>query len=354
VLTAGGTASGDHVVLNATWTDAVLPGMPDYQITTTEMKVLRGLLSIQTGDLVPPTAGYNPFAGPIQLDEFGWVFVPGIEEGDNVRVSVDFSNGDCDVMGWWAGTDNTTWTYGNNLLADQMATGAKPEVGSFIAGRDGTLAIGVFDYDGSTGTFEVTVDTRAGLEPAAVDGKTFELDTYPLGTNGVFAVAIASDTGTNVKFSLEFAGITLINYFAPELSNIAVSGAGAVKTITWDVSDVNADDTHLFEVLLSADDGVTWQLLDKDLTAHTYSWDSTGFYTRSYKVEVRVADSYGLTDSIISEPFNGGTINTVTETTTTTTTTTTATGIEILYIGLIGGIGVGVVIVLILFLVRKK
>ena len=354
VLTAGGTASGDHVVLNATWTDAVLPGMPDYQITTTEMKVLRGLLSIQTGDLVPPTAGYNPFAGPIQLDEFGWVFVPGIEEGDNVRVSVDFSNGDCDVMGWWAGTDNTTWTYGNNLLADQMATGAKPEVGSFIAGRDGTLAIGVFDYDGSTGTFEVTVDTRAGLEPAAVDGKTFELDTYPLGTNGVFAVAIASDTGTNVKFSLEFAGITLINYFAPELSNIAVSGAGAVKTITWDVSDVNADDTHTFEVLLSADDGVTWQLLDKDLTAHTYSWDSTGFYTRSYKVEVRVADSYGLTDSIISEPFNGGTINTVTETTTTTTTTTTATGIEILYIGLIGGIGVGVVIVLILFLVRKK
>lgn len=354
VLTSGGTAAGDHVVLNATWTDAVLPGMPDYQITTVEMKVLRGLLSIQSGDLIPPTPGYSPFSGVVQLDEFAWVFVPGIEEGDNVRVTVDFTNGDCDIMAWWAGTDNTTWTYGNNLLEDQAATGAHPEYAEFVADQDGTLAVGVFDYDGATGTFEVTVDTRAGLEPDAVDGKTFELDTYPLGANGVFAVAISSDTGTNVKFNVEISSLTLTNYFAPELSNLAVSGAGPVKSISWDVSDVNADDTQTFEVLVSSDEGLTWQLLNKDLTAESYSWDSTGFYIQDYMIQVRTTDSYGLGDSINSALFEAGTVPTVPTTTTTTTTTTTVTGIEILYIGLIGGIGVGVVIVLILFLVRKK
>jgi len=377
VVTAGGKAAGDHVRLNATWTDAVLTGMPDYYITSIQMKILKGLLFTGTSTLHVPTGGYNPFSGIVQLGQFSWVYVPGIMTGDNVRLSIDFSVGDCDIMAWWAGTDNTTWSYGTNLLGDTMATGNKPETGSFASDRDGTLAIGVFDYSAAPGEAYVTVDTRVGLEPSGVYGRTFEIDTYPLAVslngNGTFGVLISSDTGTNLRFSQEIANVEIDNLFKPHLGAVLVSGSGAAKTITWTVSDLNAGDEHYYEVAFSDDGGISFQLLTKHLNTTSFAWDTTGFAYRLAGYQIRVIaldndpayntasiDNYwpGLSDARVSASFTAGTVTTtppVTSTTTTPPTTTPVTGgIDPLWIGLFGGIGVGIVVVLILFLVRKK
>jgi hypothetical protein len=352
----GDTLTGDHVVINATYPSFDLPNMPEFEIDSMQIGFLSGVFYQGTGDLVVPDASYDPFSGPVQLDQFSFEFVPGIVEGDTVDITVDFSNGDCDIMVWWAGTDNTTWSYGNNLVADQMATGAHPEVGSFVAGQDGTLAVGVFNYDLTAGaTYEVTVDTRVGVYESAA-GATVTYDTYDLERNGTFQVQIVATTETNIGFEVNLAELTFENYFSPKFTSVAVTGAGAVKTIDWVVTDQNAADNHTFEVLLSADDGVSYQLIATGLDALTFDWDSTGFAIDNYTVLIRVTDSYGLTDEIESDSFEAGT---VTVTTDTDTDTDTDTGlpplpIPLLWIGLIGGIGVGVVVILILFLVKKR
>ncbi|MHA1248117.1 MAG: S8 family serine peptidase [Candidatus Thorarchaeota archaeon] len=370
----GDTIVGDHATINATYPTFGLANMPELEVTSMSVSLLSGLYFTYEGDLVIPTSGYNPFSGIIHLDEFAWVRVDGIKAGDNVRVVVDFTNGDCDIMAWWADTDNTTWTYDNNLLGDQMATGAKPEVGSFIASKDGSVMFGIFDYDGEEGTFTITVDTRAG-ETESAKGSTVLFDTYQMLKNGTFQVKVEATTATNIGFVVNLAELTCQNFFAPDISNVQVSKNGNLVNITWDLYDRNAGDDHYFEIAISHDGGLTYQLLAVNVTDMFYVWDSTGFEEGEYKVRVTVFDcdpadpmgikpfgqgNYwpGLSDTAYSSTFTAGSVPPVTTTPTTTTTapTTTAPPIQIdpLVIGLLGGIGVGVVVILILFLVKKK
>ncbi|MFW9848303.1 MAG: hypothetical protein ACFFF4_04140, partial [Candidatus Thorarchaeota archaeon] len=352
----GNSLWGDHVVLNASYPAFNLPNMPEYEVTSATLGFLSGVYSQHSGPNVIPSASYDPFSGPLDLTQFAWDYVDGIGEGDTVDIEVGFTNGDCDIMVFWADTDNTTWAYSNGLTGSDMATGANPEVGQFTADRDGRLAVGIFDYDLSAGTWTVTVDTRVGVYETAT-GPEVTYDTYDLGRNGTFQVQLTATTATNLDFEVNFAALTFGNYFKPYVNSVDVTGSGAVKTITWTMSDLNAGDTHEYEVLLSADDGDTFQLIATGLTALTYDWDSTGFTIDNYVVKVRVEDSYGLTDEMDSTSFSAGTVEPPSTTTTpppTTTPTTTITGIDPLWIGLIGGIGVGLVVVLILFLVRKR
>ncbi|MDF1541217.1 MAG: hypothetical protein P1Q69_20130, partial [Candidatus Thorarchaeota archaeon] len=227
---------------------------------------------------------------------------------------------------------------------------------TLAATRDGTLAIGVFNYEGSPGTYSMSVDNRAGLEPTRIYGTTFEIDTYDLGANASYALLVNSQTGTNIQYAMEIPDVTINNFFKPHLENLTIDHVAVQVAIDWDMFDLNADDNHTYEVLLSSDNGVSFQLVAAGITDTEYEWDSAGFLIRDYIVQVRVTDSYGLTDSVTSAAFEAGTV-TITTSTTTTTTTTTLTDvwlIDPLIIGLIGGIGVGLVVVLILFLVKKK
>ncbi len=368
----GDTLVGDHVVINATYPEFNLPNMPEFEVSDIQIGFLSGIFFDEVGTLVIPDSNYNPFSGaPVQLDQFAWMKVDGIKEGDNVAVTVDFTNGDCDIMAWWADTDNSTWTYNNNLLGDQMATGAKPEHGSFTADRSGSVMFGIFDYDLEEGSFELIVDTRVGVYESA-DGASVTYDTYQFLKNGTFQVQIVADTETNIGFEVNLAALTFQNFFAPKLTGVDVSVSGATVTLTWNATDKNAGDDLYYEVLLSSDGGLTYQLLSKNLTDTTYTWDSTGFYQKdTYRFMVRVYDNdptvnpsvatgywMGLSDSIESDTFTAGTVPVPTPTTTpppeTTTTTPVTGGLDPMILGLIAGVGVGVVVVLILFLVKKR
>ncbi|MBD3405381.1 MAG: S8 family serine peptidase [Candidatus Lokiarchaeota archaeon] len=369
----GETLTGDHIVLNATYPDFNLPNMPEFEVTDMEMSLLSGLYEVKTGSLVIPDASYDPFSGVIDTDQFAWAYVEGIKDGDTVDIVADFSNGDCDIMVWWADIDNGTWTYGNNLVEDQMASSAHPEIGQFVADQDGTIAIGIFDYDLQEGTYEVEVDTRTGQTETAT-GRTVTFDTYQMLKNGAYQVLISAETKINLAYSVNLLDLTLNNLIAPELENITINGDGAIKNIDWNITDPNLNDEHIYEIYLSQDGGLTYQLLSSGFKTHNYTWNSTGFVIRStYKVRVVVFDNDtvdrpagfevwpGLSDQIESGLFEAGTYtppepttSTSTSTSDTTTTTEAPPGVDLLWIGLFGGIGTGVVIVLILYLVKKK
>jgi len=363
---------GDHAVVNMSFSAFNVVNLPEYEIDYVEIGFLSGLYEVVTGDLVIPSASYDPFSGAIQLDQFAWARVDGIVEGDTVAIEVDFSNGDCDIMVWWADTDNSTWTYANNLVGDAMATGAKPEIGSFVAGRSGAIMVGIFDYDLQAGTYEVTVDTLVGVTDSA-DANEVLYDTYDLLRNGTFTVEVYAYTDTGVVWDVTYLTLTFENFFAPEMKTVTVAGTGAQKTISWTSSDLNAGDEHFYEVLISADGGTTYQLIALNITTTSYVWDSTSFLTRdTYRAKVKVFDNdptenpdaaatgefwMGLTDSMESSVFSAGTLAPPTTTTPPPTTTTEEPVIPILdplIIGLIAGIGAGVVVVLILFLVKKR
>jgi len=387
-LSGGGTAAGDHVTLNATWTYPAVGGIPEFVVTTTEIKVLYGTLFDSGDQPLVNNLGSNPFSGVINSAAFSWESVP-VGLGDVARVVVDFTNGDCDIMAWYSTTDMGSRTYANNILGAQMATGAHPEVGSFTVTQTGTVEFGIFNYDNAAGTYRLTVDTRLGLEPARVDTDTIEIDTYYLMANATYSVLIDSDTGTNIHYMVEIPDIYIGNFFAPV---VTVDVPDEISTnyfnITWSSYDRNADDENYYAVLLSNDGGLSYQLLAQNTTSPFYLWNASGWLDTTYRVKVRAYSldftnftALGFDDGVLcgvdnpptsywpgdfadgfSAPFDAGdvappfttTTTTTTTTTPTTTTTTPAVFIDPLLIGLVGGIGVGVVIILILFLIRKK
>ncbi len=353
----GDTLWGDHVVLNATFPAFNLPAMPEFEPTTTTLGFLSGLYYQHTGNEVVPDSSYNPYTGaPLDLTQFAFEYVPGIKAGDTVRVTCSFTIQDTDIFAYWASSDNSTWTYANDLMQNDMATSNNPEHATFVAGQSGTLVFAIFDYSVQPGQYTLTVDTRVGVY-ATASGPQVNYDTYNLGKNGTYAVQLNVGTETNLQFTTEYSNITFDNYFKPYMHSISVSGSGAVKTLTWTYSDLNAQDNHTFQVYISGDNGETYQLIATGITNTTYQWDSTGFTQKNYKAMIKVTDSYGLTDQMESAAFAAGTVVPPSSTTSPTTPTTSAPPVNtsyLLWIGLIGGIGVGVVVVLILFLVKRR
>ncbi len=331
---------------------------PDTSVMNTSLGVGTGVLFERQGSLIVPDGSYDPFSGPIDTTQFAWDYVEGIGEGDNVDIEVDFTNGDCDIMVWWADTDNTTWSYSNNLVADQMVTGGHPEVGSFVADRSGSLAVGIFDYNLTAGQYTVTVDTRIGVYHSAIGNEVeSSLFVYEDSIYAWFDLVGMLANGTTIERHI--SGVRIVTTFNPEIENLRVSGSGAVKTIEWSISDQNSFNPHTYNILLSADEGQTFQLLDTDLTDTSYTWDSTGFMMGMYCFKVSALYSSGLEVSAVSSLFDAGTVHTggpiVVSNTTTEDVVITSTyqgNTSLLLTGFSIGITIGSVSIIVMVLVQ--
>ncbi|MBD3408267.1 MAG: S8 family serine peptidase [Candidatus Lokiarchaeota archaeon] len=310
---------GDHVIINATYPEFNLVNMPEYEITEISMNLYSGLYKTEFGNLVIPSPNYDPFSGIIDTSQFAWEYISGIKENEIVDITCEFNNEDSDIMVWWQDTDSSSWSFVNNLVGNSMNTSNNPESGQFIANRDGTLAIGIFDFSKDAGTYLVSVDTRRGFTETA-DSRTLMVDSYRTLGNGVYGIQITARTGTNNVLSFSLSSINITNFFAPEISNLVITGED-VKTVEWDISDRNADDEHIYDIYLSQDDGLSFQLLNSDFKGSQYIWDSTGFLSReNYIIKIVAFDNSttyrplgyaiwpGLTDTIISDKFSAGTV----------------------------------------------
>jgi hypothetical protein len=353
--------------------------MPEFAVTSTEIKILYGTLFYEEGPMVHAT-NTAQFDGVIDPDQFAWVTVPDLAAGDVARIVCDFDTSDADVMAWYASTEVGARTYANNIV--DMASGDHPETDTITIEEDGDVIFGILDYAGDGGDYYLTVDTRLGLEPARVYDNTISLDTYYLLANQTYSILVDSDTGTNLRYSVETPAVTIGNFFAPVVTvptPVETTSGSNIFDITWSSTDLNADDTTYYSLWLSNNDGISYMLLAQNLTTTSYQWDSSGWLEDSYMIRVRAYSLdftvVGLND--VSDPpagywpgdfgdgfsaaFDAGDVPPTVEPTTNETTTTPTGGggggdipLDPLLIGLIGGIGVGVVIILILFLIRKK
>ncbi|MBY8996976.1 MAG: hypothetical protein KGD60_04545 [Candidatus Thorarchaeota archaeon] len=131
------------------------------------------------------------------------------------------------------------------------------------------------------GSIVVDIDSLSG-NPSEVS-----YDTYNLLGNYTVNITLFGWNATST-LTVEFRNISICNFFAPEVTDIvAQSIAPNIWNISWSCSDKNANDTNYFLLWISADSGITYQLLAINLTKSHYVWDSTGFSLLEYLVRIR-------------------------------------------------------------------
>ncbi|MFX1483849.1 MAG: hypothetical protein ACFFCP_11760 [Promethearchaeota archaeon] len=151
-----------------------------------------------------------------------------------------------------------------------------------------------------------------------------EIDTRYLGNNATCSIIASTRLTNGTILSKEFTNVYIGNFFAPKVTVISPNGGEDWQTphnITWSASDVNADDTLLFDVLYSDDAGASFNMLVKSTTQSWFEWDCSGLNQGdTYLVEVRATDGIYFSSDRSDATFSAGSIVTTTTTTTTTST----------------------------------
>lgn len=293
ILADGDTVQGDQINI-----EAVFPrsrDTPEADVDSISWTASTGLVVNRSGPLVIPDDGYNPFGGYIDLDQFAWEQIGVINRGDNVRLSVRHSNPDTDVLVFWNTPDKESWRAETSILGYRLATGRVGiETGDFIADRSGYLMVGIYSFDGESGTYSLTLDTTE-TQTGHCNGNTFRCTTWQWNRNVTvdFSFVGVTSIGSSIRHMLN--NVTFENFFSPAVRNIHVSMHETTKLITWEVYDRNLYESHQYEVLVSRDGGHSFQLLAGSLHEASYSWDTAVFgeFARC-QIQVRAFDSIGL------------------------------------------------------------
>ena len=290
-FTSGASFGGDHVIVNATWVDVDIPEIPEWKIASTSMHVFYGTIFTETGPVVHPSDPSGQYVGRIDPDDFAWVIVPDLHEGDTARITLDFEGSDLDAMMWPATIPMQEWSFYNNILHGDMATGSKPEFATAIIPENGDYMVGILDYGGDGSTYTLTVDTRISFVDSNEKSNSVELDTYYIMENMTVSIFVTGVTGTNFELHVEITDVFIGNFIAPEVTvytPIPVPGDEArTFDVTWSVTDLNIGDEHYFSLWLSNDDGISYMLLIQNLTTTTYRWNSSGWTYGTYIFRVR-------------------------------------------------------------------
>ncbi len=309
---------GDHVTVNGSWAMPSVDAVPEYSISQTNLQFASGVYFEHTQDVLVPPYWADVFSMyPIDPDLFSWMYVDGIKEGDEVRIEVSFTNADCDVMVWWADTDSSEWAYSNNLVGNQMATSRNPEVGSFVAERSGTIAVGSFDYSVDDGLWTLVVDTRDFVETSAEnDWLTF--DTASFGKNTTRDVILVGRNDAGMQFETQWLNITFRNFFAPDVTVVSPNGGETLVgayTISWAASSLNIDHQFTHDVYISNDYGLTFQLYARGLGTTSYDWDTSIWQEMdSYMVQIRTHDRGMIGEDRSDNVFRAGEVPVVDDT----------------------------------------
>ncbi|MCF2138357.1 MAG: ABC transporter substrate-binding protein [Candidatus Thorarchaeota archaeon] len=301
--------NGDHIIVNVTISEISVPNFPEKKIDHTSLGFQTGMYFEKTGDLVIPSSSYNPFTGTIDQTQFAWVLVNGIQKDDPVKLSLDFTSDDCDVMAWWADTVSDTWTYANNILGSKMATSRRPESCTITADRSGSIYFGIYNYAAQSGTFTLHVDTRKSMV-VEFAGRSAWYDTTNFGQNATRDIIATATTKGGSTYVRTWNNVTFNNFFAPTVTLNTPNGGEdwtGSQTIDWTVVSKNADCSPNHEVYISNDGGTTFMLVASNLSIDEFTWDTTSWQHRdTYVVKVTTTDRGMYAEDISDAVFTAG------------------------------------------------
>ncbi|MCK4280300.1 MAG: hypothetical protein KAW94_06960 [Candidatus Thorarchaeota archaeon] len=180
----------------------------------------------------------------------------------------------------------------------------------------------------STEINRTRIEVNATAIPTVIsneqNGNSVEIDTRAFGSNFTCVINATIWFHNGTILTELVPDVFLGNFFVPVVEVVSPNGyevwTGA-NSITWNAWDLNEDEELTFEVLVSSDSGVTFQLLFAGLTETRFLWDCSTFLNLStYVIEVRVSDGIFSSRDVSDAPFRAGEIEQLNTTTTTTTT----------------------------------
>jgi hypothetical protein len=161
---------------------------------------------------------------------------------------------------------------------------------------------------------------------ASSNESSVEIDTRALGNNATVTINCTTWLTNGTPLSQLTENVFLGNFFKPHVELVSPNGGEVwtgVHNITWQAWDNNTQESLTFEVLLSADGGKTFQLLESDFTSTYVEWDTSGFTNLStYMVQVRASDGIYVVADTSDSVFTAGDVDTGPPDSTTTDTTT--------------------------------
>ena len=175
------------------------------------------------------------------------------------------------------------------------------------------------------------IEVKAQVLPTFIskdsDSASVEIDTHALNNNATCTINMTAWLINGSFISYVVPDVFIGSFFRPQVWVLSPNGGEVwtgVNRITWAASDKNLDEKLTYEVLISYDAGLTFQLLAAHLNETWFDWDSTGFLTRdTYVVMVRASDSIYTVSDVSDGTFTAGSVPTVTTTVTTTATSGT-------------------------------
>ncbi len=174
------------------------------------------------------------------------------------------------------------------------------------------------------------IEVNATAIPMVISESTnessVEIDTRALGNNATVKINCTTWLTNGTPISQIIDNVFLGNFFKPHVELVSPNGGEVwtgIHNITWQAWDNNTQESLTFEVLLSSDGGMTFQLLESDLTTTWVEWDTNGFSNLStYMVQVRASDGIYITTDTSDSPFTAGNVDTGPPSGTTTSTIT--------------------------------
>jgi len=200
--------------------------------------------------------------------------------------------------------------------------------GDTIAGDHVTLKA-TWTPDVNNSRLEVHAPAIPSILSAEENQTTLEIDTRNLGNNATCTILATTLLPNGSMLSVEFTDVYIGNFFSPVVRVVSPNGGEtwtSIHNITWAASDVNNDDTLLYDVLFSDDSGASFDILTKSTNQTWFEWDCSSLNQKdTYIVKVQATDGIYFTSDLSDAQFSAGSIITTTTVTTTPTTTTPTT-----------------------------
>jgi len=179
---------------------------------------------------------------------------------------------------------NLTWTSRTQQIPQFVENNS-------IAAGDHVVVNGIFAQALNVTQCKLTIlDLFSGINVSVnYSGSSIAYDTYYLsGTNQPYTIIVNGTTNTNDFVIIYRENVTICNFFVPTIiMNAPVSNGNGIWNLTWSSTDQNADDVPYYSVWLSGDAGVTFVLLQQNLTVTNYTWDSSSWFEADYMLMLR-------------------------------------------------------------------
>ncbi len=190
---------------------------------------------------------------------------------------------------------NLTWT------SRGMSTPGLVVNGSYLEGDHLVLNAKFLGKAGFVEPFNTSITIVGGNLNTSALSSTVSLDTYTLAANGSYSLEVSTTDSLDQTTSAIYEDVFLGNFFVPVVEvHEPDEVSEGLYNVTWTCADQNQDDTHFYEVWLSADDGVSYNRLARNLTMSWYLWNSSGFLERDYYWRIR---AYSVDLSLFAGPF---------------------------------------------------